>query len=94
MLLGWGFDMSFRRGPTADKGGAMKYRYRLHRLTDAMTPLGAGRPLLGRNASEAVAQATDLWEETASASALGCCIVDTEDGSVLWQRERTAVRPA
>ena len=66
----------------------MVYRYRMHLFADPMAPLGVGRPLCGRNAAEAIAQAGAQWQEGTSAWALGYCVVDTEDGVVLWQRQR------
>jgi hypothetical protein len=63
----------------------MLYRYRMHRVDDSMAPLGSGRPLSARTAAEAIAHAADLCKEgRAYASALGYCIVDTEDGTVLY----------
>ena len=66
----------------------MLYRYRMHLFADPVSQLGVGRPLSGRNAAEAIAQAGSLWEEETSTWALGYCVVDTEDGAVLWQRRR------
>ena len=66
----------------------MLYRYRMHSFADPTAPLGSGRPLFGRTAAEAISNAADLWQAGAYASALGCCVVDTEDGSVLWRLER------
>ncbi|HEY2593195.1 MAG TPA: hypothetical protein VGK33_04775 [Chloroflexota bacterium] len=67
----------------------MLYRYRMHGFADPMAPLGPGRPLFGRTAAEAIVNAADLCKEGIYASnALGYCVVDTEDGSVLWQRQR------
>ena len=66
----------------------MPYRYRMHLIADATSPLGVGRPLFGRNAAEAIAQADTLWQEGTSGWALGYRVVDTEDGAVLWQRQR------
>jgi hypothetical protein len=65
----------------------MPYRYRIHRYTDREAPLNAGRPLSGRTAADAIAEAEVLWEG-AYAAAHGCCVVDTEDGNILWRRER------
>jgi hypothetical protein len=67
----------------------MLYRYRMHLFADPRTPPGVGRPLFGRNAAEAIAQAGTLWEEETSTWALGYRVIDTEDGAVLWQRQRT-----
>jgi hypothetical protein len=66
----------------------MLYRYRMHWFADPLAPLGAGRPLFGRTAAEAIANAADLWKAGAYANALGYCVSDTDDGSVLWQQER------
>jgi 2,4-dienoyl-CoA reductase-like NADH-dependent reductase (Old Yellow Enzyme family) len=45
-------------------------------------------PLVGRTPAEAIAHAEVLWEEGAYASAHGCCVVDTDDGTILWRSER------
>jgi hypothetical protein len=63
----------------------------MHLFADPTTPLGVGRPLFGRNAAEAIAQAGTLWKEETSTWALGYRVVDTEDGAVLWQRQRMSV---
>jgi hypothetical protein len=70
----------------------MLYRYRMHSFADPTAPLGPGRPLFGGTPAEAIANAAELWQGGVHASnALGYCVVDTEDGSVLWQRQRTSV---
>lgn len=71
----------------------MLYRYRIHWLTDPQAALGPGRPLFARCSAEAISKAADLWNVGTQASALGYCVVDTEDGTVLWrqQHERGAV---
>jgi hypothetical protein len=66
----------------------MLYRYRMHWFADPMAALGAGRPLFGRTAAEALSNAADLWKAGAYANAVGYCVLDTEDGSVLWQQQR------
>jgi hypothetical protein len=66
----------------------MLYRYRMHWFSDAMAPLGSGRPLFGRNADEAISNAADLWKASANSRSLGYCVLDTEDGTVLWQQQR------
>lgn len=70
----------------------MAYRYRMHWLTDPMAPLGAGRPLFGQSAAEAVSHASRLWNEAGDASAIGYCVVDTEDDTALWRLERDPPR--
>jgi hypothetical protein len=66
----------------------MLYRYRMHWFADPMADLGPGRPLFGRTAAEAIANAGDLWKAGAYAKAVGYCVLDTDDGSVLWQQQR------
>jgi D-alanyl-D-alanine carboxypeptidase len=66
-------------------GARMLYRYRMHWVDDSTAPLGPGRPLFARTPAEAIIQAADLWKAArANASAFAYCIVDTEDGTVLF----------
>jgi hypothetical protein len=60
---------------------------------DPRTPLGPGRPLFGSSPQEAIERAADLCEEEGPPASsfyhpLGCRVVDTEDGTVVWQRLR------
>jgi hypothetical protein len=71
----------------------MTYRYRMHWYTDPEAPLDAGRPLFGRTPADAIAQAAALWEQEAHAAAHGCCVVDTDDGNVVWRQERDPQSP-
>ena len=66
----------------------MLYRYRMHWFADQLSPLGPGRPLFGRTPAEAISNAADLWKAGAYAKALGYCVLDTDDGTVLWQQQR------
>lgn len=63
-------------------------RYWLHWHTDPSAPLNAGRALSGRNLAEAIEEAATLWEAGFHASAIGFCVVDTEDGSIRWRSGR------
>jgi hypothetical protein len=72
----------------------MQHRYRMYWFADPGTPLGPGRPLFGSSPEEAIERAADLWEEEGPPvflfghRALGCNVVDTEDGTVVWRRQR------
>ena len=66
----------------------MTTHYRMHCFADPAAPLGAGRPLAGRNAAEAIFEAGALWNDGPYAWALGYRVVDSDDGAVLWQRQR------
>jgi hypothetical protein len=63
-------------------------RYWLHWYMDRREPLNAGRALSGRNLAEAVEEAAALWDAGFYASATGFCVVDTEDGSIVWRSGR------
>jgi hypothetical protein len=65
----------------------MPYRYWMHCYTDPEAPLQTGRVLTGRSLAEAVEQAAELWDEGTYPSATGCCVVDTEDGTIPWRGE-------
>ncbi len=73
----------------------MLYRYRMHWVDDPAAPLGPGRALFARTAAEAIDQAAGLWSEgRAKGSALAYCIVDTEDGAVLFGSRASQSLPA
>ena len=65
----------------------MPYRYWMHWYADPEAPLKTGRALSGRTEADAIAQATALWTEWVHAAAHGYCVVDTDDGAILWRRE-------
>ena len=64
----------------------MLYRYRMHWFADPSAAHGPGRPLFGRTPAEALSNAADLWKSGAYAKALGYRVLDTDDGTVLWQQ--------
>jgi hypothetical protein len=66
----------------------MPYRYWLHWYTDPDAPLNAGRALPDRTLAEAIAHANEILDEGAYASSNGCCLVDTEDGTIARRGER------
>lgn len=66
----------------------MTHRYQMVWFNNPSAPLGVGRTLFGHSPAEAIAHAMQLWQEGAYASALGYCVVDTEDGNVLWRQRR------
>ena len=70
----------------------MHYRFRMHWYADPNALLTGGRPLFGHDPAAAAAQAERLWAEGAYAAASGCCVVDTEDGTIVWA-ERIAPAP-
>ena len=65
----------------------MPHRYWMHWYADPAAPLKTGRALPGRTQADAIAQATALWKAWVHAAAYGYCVVDTDDGAILWRRE-------
>ena len=66
----------------------MPYRYRMHRYSDSGEAPSAGRPLSGRTAEDALAEAEALWTDGPYQSAFGYIVVDTEDGAIVRRQER------
>jgi hypothetical protein len=66
----------------------MRYRYQMHWYRDAGEPLNGGRGLFGQSAAETLSEAASLWREGAYAAAVGYIVIDTDDGTVLFRRER------
>ena len=71
----------------------MNYRYRMHWYSNPEAPLNAGRALFGQTPEDAIAHAANLWKEGRYAAALEYCVLDTDDGTVIWRgrRDETAV---
>jgi hypothetical protein len=70
----------------------MSYRFRFHWYIDPDAPLIGGRALAGRTTDQAVAHAVTLWNDGAYPAALGCLVMDTEEGEVVWRSERGGER--
>lgn len=71
----------------------MRYRYWMHWYVDAGAALTTGRPLFGQNVETALCEAGSLWRDGAYAAARGYVVVDTDDGTELYRRERSQTAP-